>query len=103
MLTRASLPISAVLQLRERNADKILRMGRGELSVYDELFRCSRGVSVYPLHVCDSAAHAWCQPRVGTSAARCCWPLRSLPHAPSRLAQLFLPRAASGYFYWRCC
>jgi hypothetical protein len=27
------------LQLRERNADKILRMGRGELSAYDELFR----------------------------------------------------------------
>mmetsp|Transcript_19202 Transcript_19202/g.53747 ORF Transcript_19202/g.53747 Transcript_19202/m.53747 type:complete len:518 (-) Transcript_19202:405-1958(-) len=28
-------------QLRDRNADKILRMGRGELSVYDELFSYS--------------------------------------------------------------
>lgn len=36
------MPTRAHMQLRDRNAEKILRMGRGELSVYDELFRCFR-------------------------------------------------------------
>eukprot|EP00983_Pelagomonas_calceolata_P131567 1161788-Pelagomonas_calceolata.AAC.3 len=41
---------NASASLRDRNADKILRMGRGELSVYDELFRCVSFVLQTYLH-----------------------------------------------------